>query len=306
MVGFFSCHSNFLKNIVNVTRMVTSGEHLYDLPEDCISTIICLTSPPDALKLSLVSSIFRSAAELDCVWDAFLPSDWQNIATKSVTPLKFSSKRHLFSCLCNSILIDGGNKSFALDKSTGKKSYVISAKELSILYGDEPDHWNWKNIPESRFAKVAELKTICRLEIQGKMKTGELSLNTIYGAYLLMKISDRSFGLDSIPSETSISVGDQESISTTAYLRHPRSKKKEQLESLFYRNRIETLKSRVNKGEVKLPREREDGWLEIELGEFFNGGNVDDEEITMKLMEVKGYHIKGGLIIEGIQLRPKH
>lgn len=85
-------------------------EHLYDLPEDCISSIICLTSPPDALKLSQVSSIFRSVAELDCVWDAFLPSDWQHIATKSVTPLKFSSKRHLFICLCNSILIDDGNK----------------------------------------------------------------------------------------------------------------------------------------------------------------------------------------------------
>lgn len=107
----FSSHSDFLKkNIVNVATMVASGEHLYDLPEDCISTIICFTSPPDALKLSLISSIFRSVAELDCVWDAFLPSDWQHIATKSVTPLKFSSKRHLFFCLCNSILIDGGNK----------------------------------------------------------------------------------------------------------------------------------------------------------------------------------------------------
>lgn len=193
-------------------------------------------------------------------------------------------------------------QSFALDKLTGKKSYVMSAKELSILYGDEPTHWNWKAIPESRFAEVAELKTICRLEIQGKMKTGDLSPNTTYGAYLLMKISDRSFGLDSIPSEISISVGDQESVSSTAYLRHPKSKK---LESLFYRNRVETLKARVNKGEEKMVREREDGWLEIEIGEFFNGG-YGDEEIIMKLMEVKGYHIKGGLIIEGIELRPKH
>lgn len=282
-----------------------AGEHLYDLPEDCISTIISLTSPPDALKLSLVSSIFRSAVEVDCVWDAFLPSDWQDIATNSVTPLKFSSKRELFFCLCNSILIDGGNKSFALDKSTGKKSYVMSAKELSILYGDEPDHWNWKSIPESRFAEVAEVKTICRLEIEGKMKTGDLSPNTTYGAYVLMKISDGSFGLDSIPSEISISVGDQGSVSSTAYLRHPKNKKKEQLESLFYRNRVETLKARVNKGEERMPREREDGWLELELGEFFNGGN-GDEDITMKLMEVKGYHVKGGLVIEGIELRPKH
>ncbi|KAJ8572841.1 hypothetical protein K7X08_009352 [Anisodus acutangulus] len=285
--------------------MVAAGEHLFDLPEDCISTILSLTSPPDVLKLSLVNSIFQSAAELDCVWDAFLPSDWQEIARNSVTSLNFSTKRELFLCLCNSILIDGGYKSFSLDKSTGKKSYVISVKELSIAYGDEPDHWNWKTIPESRFAEVAELKMICRLEIQGKMKTGELSPNTTYGAYLLMKISDGSFGLDSIPAEISIKVGNQESVSSTAYLRHPRSKKKEQLESLFYRNRMEMLKTRVNKGDERMPREREDGWLEIQLGDFFNGGN-GDEEITMRLMEVKGYHVKGGLVIEGIELRPKY
>lgn len=135
------------------------------------------------------------------------------------------------------------------------------------------------------------------------MKTGELSPNTTYGAYLLMKISDKSFGLDSIPTEISVKVGDQEFVNT-AYLRNPRSKKV-QMESLFYRNRMETLKARVNKGEEKLPREREDGWLEIELGEFFNGGN-GDEDIIMRLMEVKGYHVKGGLVVEGIELRPKH
>ncbi|XP_009596287.1 F-box protein PP2-B13-like [Nicotiana tabacum] len=284
--------------------MVAAEKHVHDLPEDCICTIISLTSPTDVQKLSLVSSTFRSAAALDYVWNVFLPCDWQDITRKSVTLLKYSTKRELFLCLCNSILIEGGNKSFALDKSTGKKSYVISANELSILYGDEPDHWNWKTIPESRFAEVAELRTICRLEIQGKMKTGELSPNTIYGAYLLMKISDGSFGLDSIPTEISVRVGNQEFVNT-AYIRHPRARsKKEKLESLFYRNRMEILKSRVNKGEEGLPREREDGWLEIELGEFFNGGN-GDEEITMRLMEVKGYHVKGGLVIEGIELRPK-
>jgi hypothetical protein len=44
--------------------------------------------------------------------------------------------------------------------------------------------------------------------------------------------------------------------------------------------------------------------LEIELGEFFSGEN--DEEVKMSLMEVKGHHLKGGLIIEGIEIRPKH
>ena len=50
-------------------------------------------------------------------------------------------------------------------------------------------------------------------------------------------------------------------------------------------------------------REREDGWLEIELGEFYSDGS--DEEVKMSLKEVKGEHLKYGLIVEGIELRPK-
>ena len=51
---------------------------------------------------------------------------------------------------------------------------------------------------------MAELRTTCWLEIHGKIKTKILSPNTKYGAYLIMKISNRAYGLDSIPSEMSI------------------------------------------------------------------------------------------------------
>lgn len=80
------------------------------LPEDCVSTIISLTSPADACNTFSVSSMFRSAAESDVVWERFLPSDYMEIVAKSVFPLKFSSKKELFFQLCNTILIDGGKK----------------------------------------------------------------------------------------------------------------------------------------------------------------------------------------------------
>ena len=44
--------------------------------------------------------------------------------------------------------------------------------------------------------------------------------------------------------------------------------------------------------------------MEIELGEFFSG--EANEEVKMSLMEVKGYQLKGGIIIEGIEVRPIH
>ncbi|KAG6645959.1 F-box protein PP2-B15-like [Carya illinoinensis] len=272
------------------------------LPEDCVSTILSYTSPSDACRSSIVSSTFRSAAQSDDVWERFLPDDYEHVVSRLVTPLTFAKKKELFLLLCNPVLIDAGKKSFKLEKHSGKKSYMLSARELSITWSDEPLYWSWRSIPESRFSEVAELRTTNWLEIHGRIKTQNLSPNTTYGAYLVLKIYDRAYGLDSIPSEISVSVGDK-ICNGTAYLRHG-DRKKQQMESPFYINSIEMLRKRVAEGDGReVPRERDDGWMEIELGEFFSG--EDSEEVKMSLMEVKGYQLKGGLVIEGIEVRPK-
>lgn len=273
------------------------------LPEDCLSTILSLTTPQDACRMLLVSPAVRPAAESDTVWDRFLPRDCWDIVARSDTPLRFSSKKELFFILSDSILIDGGSKAFALEKSSGLKSFILSARELSILYINEQNSWSWKSITNSRFAEVAELKTSGRLEIQGTIRTRTLSPHTTYKAYLLIKISDRAFGLDSIPCETSIMAGDRVLDTNTTYLREA-DFKKQQLENLIYWNRIQMLKGRVNEGDEKLPSKRKDGWLEIELGEFFSGES--DEVVTMSLMEIKGHQLKGGLTVQGIEVRPKY
>ncbi|GMP25143.1 hypothetical protein CsSME_00002149 [Camellia sinensis var. sinensis] len=120
------------------------------LPEDCVSTILSNTSPLDACRSLSVSSSFYPAANSDIVWERFLPSDYEDIVSRLVTPLKFSSKKGIFVCLCDPILIDGGNKSFALEKSTGLKSYILSARELSIALGYQPMYWSRKFMYGSR------------------------------------------------------------------------------------------------------------------------------------------------------------
>ncbi|KAJ6380337.1 hypothetical protein OIU76_016908 [Salix suchowensis] len=108
-----------------------------------------------------------------------------------------------------------------------------------------------------------------------------------------------------MPSEISVEVGNNRGSRNTAYLRLAKEHaRKQQMESLIYGNRMQMLKSMVAEGDGRVPSERDDGWLELELGEFFNGGN--DDEVKMSLMEVKGHHLKGGLIIEGIEVRPKN
>ncbi|XP_052205619.1 F-box protein VBF-like [Diospyros lotus] len=271
------------------------------LPEDCVSTILSLTSPPDASRSALVSAAFRSAADSDVVWERFLPPDYRKIVAASVTPMEFSSKKELFFRLCNPAFIDGGNKMVKLDKLSGKKYYMLSARELSISQSNEPSSWSWKSMPESRFESVAVLITASRIEIKSSIRTRILSPNTNYGAYLIVKISETSYGLDSIPSEISIQAGSSQSYGT-AFLSRP-SKNKLQMESLFYSNRMHMLRQRVERGDEKAPRERDDGWTEIELGEFFSGEG--DDEVKTSLREVKGGHLKGGFIVEGIELRPK-
>ncbi|OMO98638.1 hypothetical protein CCACVL1_04141 [Corchorus capsularis] len=280
------------KSATQIAHNSVFHERTKHIEEDCVSTILSLTSPEDAFRSSLVSSTFRSAIDSDIVWGKFLPPDWPEIVSSSVTPLKFSSKKQLFQCLCDPVLIDGGNKIFKLEKSSGKKTYVLSANELSITWSSNPLYWTWISMAESRFSRVAVLRTTDWLEIQGKIRTKLLSSNTRYGAYLIMRISDRAYGLDSMPSDITVEVGNQVSSSSNVLLQHLEIRKKQ----------MELWKS--IEGKQGILSEREDGWMEMELGEFFSGEK--DEEVKMSLMEVKGCHLKGGLVIEGIEVRPKH
>ncbi|KAK6911610.1 Phloem protein 2-like [Dillenia turbinata] len=246
-----------------------------------------------------LSSAVRPVAESDDVWEKFLPSDYKEILSRLVSPVMFSSKKELFHRLCNQRLMDEGRKSFALERSSGGKSFILSAKELQITWGNDPMYWSWNSIPESRFPKVAELRTMYWLEITGKLSTRTLSPNTNYRVYMIVKISNRAYGLDTMPSEVSVRVGNRVT-NGTVYL-HCGDISKQKMNCSFGLNGIHDSTSEV-RGNEKSMIQREDGWMEIELGEFFRG--EDNEEVKMSLKEVKGYHLKGGLIVEGIEVRP--
>ncbi|KAF2316825.1 hypothetical protein GH714_042166 [Hevea brasiliensis] len=54
---------------------------------------------------------------------------------------------------------------------------------------------------------------------------------------------------------------------------------------------------------MRRPYRRSDGWLEIELGEYFNQCGNDGEVLEISAMEVNDE--KSGLIVQGIEIRPK-
>ncbi|KAG2726591.1 hypothetical protein I3760_01G120300 [Carya illinoinensis] len=116
------------------------------LPEECIAKIISKKSPSDACRLSLVSTAFSSAAASNLVWEGFLPPDYQHIISESVSsassqtsPLNMLSKKDLYFSLCyNPILIGNRNRSFAIHKWSGKKCYMLGARQIDIAWGDIP------------------------------------------------------------------------------------------------------------------------------------------------------------------------
>ncbi|CAL5194791.1 unnamed protein product [Lathyrus oleraceus] len=220
-------------------------------------------------------------ADSDRIWEKFLPHNYQQIVSRLVgPPLSCSSKKELFAALCKPLLIDDGNKMFYIEKRRGKICYMLSARELSITFGNTPLYWSWKHVQGSKFAEAAELRTIWWLEIKGTINIEMLSPKTTYKAYLKVKIADRAYGLDLLPSEVSIEVGDCKSCEKVYIHSHCKRNAKSSCDC-----------------------ECDDEWLEIELGSFYTE-SVQVQEVRMCLKEVEGVHLKGGLIIDGIELRP--
>ncbi|CAI8603004.1 unnamed protein product [Vicia faba] len=263
-----------------------------ELCEGCIATVVSRTTPVDACRLSLVSNTFRSAAESDAVWNQFLPSDSQfmdSIISNSPSLANVPSKKSLYLALSDRpIIIDNGLKSFQLDRKSGKICYMLAARSLSIAWVDDERYWKWIPMHNSRFSQVAKLHIVCWFDIHGMISMRDLSPNTQYAAYLVFKLINASgFRNPDSPVEISVGVEGGHRSTKTVYL-------------------DPNVEDRSHSGEVGLrqPSVRNDGWLEIEIGEFFNSG-LEDEEVQMNVKETNDYTSKMGLFVEGIEVRPK-
>ncbi|XP_052170356.1 putative F-box protein PP2-B12 isoform X6 [Diospyros lotus] len=279
------------------------GDFCLKLPEGCIADILALTGPRGACRLALVASTFRSAAESDAVWERFLPADYKDILARAVLDFNSpppASKKGLYLWLSDHpLLIDGGTKSFNLEKSSGRKCYMLAARDLAIVWGDTPTYWRWTPLPDSRFSEVAELLAVCWLEIRGKISTRILSPNTTYAAFLVFKLAAVAYGFEYLPADVAMGISGGEHKTQTAYL-DPVAGQRPQIRRHVLRRHV----AQHREGDNQYPKVREDGWMEVELGEYFNEGG-EERELEMSVMEVRGRHWKRGLIIQGIDIRPK-
>uniref|UniRef100_A0A1D1YIJ3 F-box protein PP2-B15 n=2 Tax=Anthurium amnicola TaxID=1678845 RepID=A0A1D1YIJ3_9ARAE len=134
--------------------------------------------PPAAVGLRLAGSH----------WEQRLPPDYKQILARATSPVEASSYQELYYRLCASILIDDGKKSFSIDEMTGKKCYMLSARDLE--FQNHSPLWIARSLPRSRFSEVAQLElrewsgALC---IVGKMDVKDLSPQTTYAAHLVYK-----------------------------------------------------------------------------------------------------------------------
>ncbi|CAF2015724.1 hypothetical protein YC2023_086268 [Brassica napus] len=127
-----------------------------------------------------------------------------------------------------------------------------------------------------RFEEVAALLMVCWFEIRGNISSSMLSKGTVYGAYLVFKEGEiGAFGFRSQPLETSFRY-------------------------ILGSTRTGLCNDRRAFLESGMP---EDGWLEIELGEYYVG--FDEEELVMSVLETREGGWKGGIIVQEIEIRPK-
>ncbi|KAF7133003.1 hypothetical protein RHSIM_Rhsim09G0052900 [Rhododendron simsii] len=138
----------------------------------------------------------------------------------------------------------------------------------------------------TRVPEVAELVSVWWLGFRAKMNLEMLSPSTTYVVYLVFKIARDSRGLSG-PATAAIRTWE-----SAVKTKGPRC-------TVFLMNGHHVTE------EYYAPQERSDGWMEVRLGEFFV--NREDYRVLclkFKLVEDKDIE-KKGLIIQGIEFRPK-
>ena len=125
---------------------------------------------------------------------------------------------------------------------------------------------------------MAKLNFVCWLYVKARIETKILSIRTNYAAYLVLKFIDTSYGFETRPVDFGVYFDGSDNGERRKVVLDPPANM------------------------PKLSQDRGNGWMEIEMGEFFNETGEDGTVVC----SVFGFDdAKSGIIIQGIELRPK-
>ncbi|GJT09451.1 kinase-like domain, phloem protein 2-like protein [Tanacetum coccineum] len=222
-------------------------------------------------------------------WEQKLPNDYTDLIKWSTYSIQWTTKKELYFLLRKGFLIDNGEKWLSISKSM-KKRLMIPAMEFL-----PKEKWIRKSLPESRFKVVAESPDTDEFRIAFKIESKLLSPQTTYSCHLIYKP----------PASYSLIEGPIALINQS--FRYPRSiyliiPYLTNIRPMFDHKSDKQLNTEKVKGH---PKVRKDGWMEVQLWEdkIDSTGNIG-MDLSLNGMDIDGDYNFGGLVVQGIELRP--
>ncbi|KAL7618475.1 hypothetical protein Lser_V15G01734 [Lactuca serriola] len=175
-----------------------------------------------------------------------------------------------------------GEKFLTLNEMNKKKQYILSGKE-ALSESLDVKLFNMIPSTKTRFEDVVELQRQQVFRIKCKIESQRLSSDTEYACYLVFKLSEKCQGL-----HCPVIVRD--------LLQNRKNKEKG---IIYFRS-----PSACNVNDTdRVPKEREDGWMEVNVWKFNSSNEIRDDCVFINLKLICYEGTMSGLSISSIEFR---
>ncbi|GLJ10587.1 hypothetical protein SUGI_0131180 [Cryptomeria japonica] len=233
---------------------------------------------------NMISNV-ANASDVD--WETRLPQHYQNILLQK----GYSSKEEIYDALRNSIEIEEGKQIVWLDQSTGKICLKVSARSLTIEWGDDDKYWRWVSTEDSRFDQVKELVAVWFFHVYHRFEFTLLSPNTHYTVAFVIKIDQSRMHSHQSPFEFSLQTTEGKLIKSARFL--------DDLERPVSSHGEFTMTPLIY---------ADDGWMELVVGEFFlkaDDGSGQARVVDVFMKNNNCNFKKSGVFLDGVKITPK-
>ncbi|KAK1269297.1 Protein PHLOEM PROTEIN 2-LIKE A1 [Acorus gramineus] len=210
----------------------------------------------------------------------------KNSEAVKVTPPHTSTPYHNFEAIVkeaddqsnllqrvhSGIYLDNKRKKYWVDGS-GYNAFTLFARSLNIAWGGEPRYWEWirsKDAFGEAEVDVARLKSVCWFDVPGKIETSLLSPGVDYEVLFILSMNVSAHGWDNL---VTLKLECQDKILEEQTL---------------------NLEKQIN------PKGK---WVELPVGKFRTSDSMGDV-IKFAMFECKSNMWKGGLLVQGVTIRP--
>ncbi|CAH1442264.1 unnamed protein product [Lactuca virosa] len=174
-----------------------------------------------------------------------------------------------------------GEKFLTLNEMNKKKQYILSGKE-ALSESLDVKLFNLIPSTKTRFEDVVELQRQQVFRIKCKIESQRLSSDTEYACYLVFKLSEKCQGLH-CPVIVQDLLNRKNKEKGIVYFRSP---------------------SPCNVNDTdRVPKEREDGWMEVNMWKFNSSNEIRDDCVFINLKLICYEGTMSGLSISSIEFR---